>query len=115
MDRPVVDGGPAAYFSTLPVKAALAALLASGIPAEVSQTAGTYVCNHVFYGLMHTLRHRPGTRGGFVHVPYEPGQLPPGSTEPSLPLAQLTEALAVVVRTTLATTADLKIAAGATH
>ena len=62
-----------------------------------------------------SLRHRPGTRGGFVHVPYEPGQLPPGSTDPSLPLEQLTEALAVVVRTTLATTADLKIAAGATH
>ena len=115
VDRPVVDGGPAAYFSTLPVKAALAALTAAEIPAEVSQTAGTYVCNHVFYGLMHALRGLPGTRGGFVHVPYEPGQLPPGSTEPSLPLAQLTEALAVVVRTTLATTADLRIAAGATH
>ena len=56
VDRPVVDGGPAAYFSTLPVKAALAALTAAEIPAEVSQTAGTYVCNHVFYGLMHALR-----------------------------------------------------------
>lgn len=115
VDQPVVTGGPAAYFSTLPVKAALADLLAAGIPAEVSQTAGTYVCNHVFYGLMHALRHRPGTRGGFVHVPFEPAQLPPGSTDPALPLEQLVEALAVVVRTTLATTVDLKIAAGATH
>jgi pyroglutamyl-peptidase len=115
VDRPVVPGGPAAYFSTLPVKAALAALLAAGIPAEVSQTAGTYVCNHIFYGLMHALRLRPGTRGGFVHVPYEPNQLPPGSEDPSLPMEQLTEALAVVVRSTLATTVDLRIAAGATH
>ena len=115
VDQPVVTGGPAAYFSTLPVKAALAALLAAGIPAEVSQTAGTYVCNHVFYGLMHALRLRPGTRGGFVHVPYEPAQLPPGSTDPALPLEQLAEALAVVVRSTLATTVDLRIAAGATH
>jgi len=64
---------------------------------------------------MHALRLRPGTRGGFVHVPYEPAQLPEGSTAPSLPLEQLTEALAVVVRSALATTADLKIAAGATH
>ncbi|MDI3211892.1 pyroglutamyl-peptidase I [Arthrobacter sp. AL12] len=115
VDQPVVTGGPAAYFSTLPVKAALADLLAVGIPAEVSQTAGTYVCNHVFYGLMHALRLRPGTRGGFVHVPYEPAQLPPGSTDPALPLEQLVEALAVVVRTSLATTVDLRIAAGATQ
>ena len=115
VDQPVVTGGPAAYFSTLPVKAALADLLAVGIPAEVSQTAGTYVCNHVFYGLMHALRLRPGTRGGFVHVPFEPAQLPPGSTDPALPLEQLVEALAVVVRTSLATTVDLRIAAGATH
>lgn len=115
VDQPVVHGGPAAYFSTLPVKAALAALTAADIPAEVSQTAGTYVCNHVFYGLMHALRLRPGTRGGFVHVPYEPGQLPPGSTAPALPLEQQAEALAVVARTALATTVDLRIAAGATH
>ncbi|MEC5190611.1 MULTISPECIES: pyroglutamyl-peptidase I [unclassified Arthrobacter] len=115
VDQAVVSGGPAAYFSTLPVKAVLTALLAAGIPAEVSQTAGTYVCNHLFYGLMHALRHRPGTRGGFVHVPYEPAQLPPGSNQPSLTLEHMTEALAAVVRTTLGTTADLKIAAGTTH
>ena len=93
----------------------IATRLAAGIPAEVSQTAGTYVCNHLFYGLMHALRRQPGTRGGFVHVPYEPAQLPPGSTEPSLPPDQQAEALAVVVRSALATTEDLKLAAGATH
>ncbi len=115
VDEPVVPGAPAGYFSTLPVKAALAALRGAGIPAEVSQTAGTYVCNHVFYGLMHALRDTPGTRGGFVHVPYGPGQVAPGSGQASLPLEQMTEALAVVVRTALATTADLRLAAGATH
>ena len=75
VDEPVVQGGPAAYFTSLPVKAALAALTAEQIPAEVSQSAGTYVCNHVFYALMHALRLRPGTRGGFVHVPYADTQL----------------------------------------
>jgi pyroglutamyl-peptidase len=115
VDEPVVRDGPAAYFTSLPVKAALAALTAQNIPAEVSQTAGTYVCNHVFYALMHALRLRPGTRGGFVHVPYEDSQLPAGSGTPSLPARQMAAALAVVVRTALVTTADLKLAAGATH
>ncbi|MEC5180269.1 pyroglutamyl-peptidase I [Arthrobacter sp. CG_A4] len=115
VDEAVVSGGPAAYFSSLPVKAALAALDTAQIPAEVSQTAGTYVCNHVFYGLMHALRLRPGTRGGFVHVPYAVEQVPPGSVTASLPVGLMAAALAVVVRTTLGTTADLKLAAGATH
>lgn len=115
VDEPVVPGGPAAYFSSLPVKAALAALGAEQIPAEVSQTAGTYVCNHLFYGLMHALRLRPGTRGGFVHVPYAVEQVPPGGLTASLPVGLMAAALAVVVRTTLATTADHKLAAGATH
>lgn len=115
VDEPVVPGGPAAYFTSLPVKAALAALAAVQIPAEVSQSAGTYVCNHVFYALMHALRLRPGTRGGFVHVPYADTQLPAGSSTPALPAPQMAAALAVVVRTALATTADLKFPAGATH
>jgi pyroglutamyl-peptidase len=115
VDEPVVQGAPAAYFTSLPIKAALAALTAEQIPAEVSQSAGTYVCNHVFYALMHALRLRPGTRGGFVHVPYEDAQIPAGSSTPSLPAHQMAAALAVVVRTALATTADLKLPAGATH
>ena len=115
VDEPVVPGGPAAYFTSLPVKAALASLGAEQIPAVVSQSAGTYVCNHVFYALMHALRRRPGTRGGFVHIPYADTQLEAGSSTPSLPAHQMAAALAVVVRTALATTADLKLAAGATH
>ncbi|MDQ0756886.1 pyroglutamyl-peptidase I [Arthrobacter sp. B3I4] len=115
VDEPVVPDGPAAYFSTLPVKAALSALQAAGIPAEVSQSAGTYVCNHVFYGLMHAVRLTPGVRAGFVHVPYGPDQVRPDGGVASLPLEQMTEALAVVVRTALATAEDLKVSAGATH
>jgi pyroglutamyl-peptidase len=69
IDVAVVEEGPAAYFSTLPIKAILRALDAAKIPAEISQTAGTYVCNHVFYGLMHELAAHPAIRGGFIHVP----------------------------------------------
>jgi pyroglutamyl-peptidase len=77
VDQPVVAGGPAAYFSTLPIKAMRKALQDQGIAAEVSQSAGTFVCNHVFYGLMHALATQPehqGCRGGFIHLPYLPEQ-----------------------------------------
>lgn len=115
IDCPVVDGGPAAYFSNLPIKAMLAALRDAGIPAEVSQTAGTYVCNHVFYGLMHALRRRPGVRGGFIHVPYLPSQATHRPGAPSLPAATVAEGLRIAVQTALDTEQDLHIAAGAVH
>ena len=56
VDRPIAKDGPAAYWSTLPIKAIVHALQKCHIPAAVSQTAGTFVCNHVFYGLMHALK-----------------------------------------------------------
>ena len=69
-DRAIVADGPAAYFTALPAKAMLAELLACGVPAKLSETAGTYVCNHVFYGLLHRIATRsPNLRGGFIHVP----------------------------------------------
>src|SRR5262249_13232437 len=70
VDVRVVENAPNAYFSTLPVKAMLARLREAGIPAELSQTAGTFVCNQTFFMLMHLLASHPGTRGGFVHVPH---------------------------------------------
>ena len=100
-DRAVVRGGPAAYFSTLPVKAIVAALRGERVPAEVSPTAGTFVCNHVFYALMHALRGNRGVRGGFVHVPFLPEQA--GAGQPSLPLEIMIEAVALTVKVTLRT------------
>jgi len=68
---PSIAGGPAAYFSTLPVNNMLAALRGAGLPSEISNSAGSYVCNHLFYALMHMAAaggHR--WRGGFLHVPH---------------------------------------------
>ncbi len=116
VDEPVVPGGPAAYFSTLPVKAIVAALREAGLPAAVSQTAGTFVCNHVFYGLMHRLATRPAlhaTRGGFVHVPLLPAQAARHPGQPSLPLGLLVDAAALAVQTALAVSADVRLAGGA--
>jgi pyroglutamyl-peptidase len=113
IDEPVVPGAPAAYFSTLPIKAAVAAISALGIPAVVSQTAGTYTCNHVFYRLMHTLAGtQDAVRGGFIHIPYSPEQTV-GSDRPSLPLADMAAALTAVVETALTTRVDARIGGGA--
>lgn len=80
VDRPVVPGGPPALFATLPIKAMVAAIRAAGVPASVSNTAGTFVCNHLFYGLLHQLAQaHPGCRGGFIHVPFLPEQAKDGA------------------------------------
>jgi pyroglutamyl-peptidase len=111
VDTPVVEDGPAAYFTTLPIKAMLASMLAQGIRADVSQTAGTFVCNHVFYGLMHMLatdKRWSGTRGGMVHVPWLPQQ-----GQPSMTVDQLALGLEVALQAAVGTHRDLKIQAGA--
>jgi pyroglutamyl-peptidase len=70
VDKPIVRGGPAAYFSTLPVRAMVAAIRAAELPAELSMSAGSFVCNHVFYGLLHiAAANKRRFRGGFLHVP----------------------------------------------
>lgn len=75
VDEPVVPGAPAAYFATLPVKAMVAAIRDVGVDASVSYSAGTFVCNHVFFGLCHLAATRwPGLRCGFVHIPWHPEQ-----------------------------------------
>ena len=114
IDEPISARGPAAYWSTLPLKAIVLALEAEGIPAEVSQSAGTFVCNHVFYGLMRTLKRRPGVRGGFMHVPFLPSQTT-DERVPSLPLEQIVRGLEVALEVSLSTRRDRRVARGATH
>ncbi|UJB30374.1 pyroglutamyl-peptidase I [Chromobacterium sp. Beijing] len=114
IDRPVVPGGPAAYFSTLPIKAQAAALRAAGIPAAVSQSAGTFVCNHVFYGLMHALAGTPA-RGGFIHIPYLPEQAAAHPGAPSMSLETIVAGLRLALETALTATTDIVETGGATH
>ncbi|WP_028100829.1 pyroglutamyl-peptidase I [Pseudoduganella violaceinigra] len=115
VDQPIVAGGPSAYFSTLPIKAIVQALRTAGMPASVSQSAGTFVCNHVFYGLMHLQAGRPGMRAGFIHIPYLPEQAARHPGTASMALPQVVEGLRVAVRTSLATAGDISAGAGATH
>ena len=111
IDTPVVPGGPSAYFTSLPVKAMLLALQRDNLAAEVSQSAGTFVCNHVFYGLMHMLATQRGlkrTRGGFIHVPFVEGQ-----GTPHMALDDIVRGLRLAVRSALSNTVDIQATAGA--
>jgi pyroglutamyl-peptidase len=116
VDLPIVAGGPAAYFSTLPIKAIVRDLRAAGLSGAVSNSAGTFVCNHVFYGLMHQLaRHRAHARGGFVHLPCLPEQAERHPGLPTMPLAQQLQAMRVVINTALAVSVDVRESAGRLH
>jgi len=73
----VAGGGPVACWATLPIKKMVANVKAQGIPASVSNSAGTYVCNHLLYGLLHYLTTQGKTTipAGFIHIPYLPEQM----------------------------------------
>lgn len=94
IDSPIQSDGPAAYFSTLPVKAMVEKMRQSGVPASVSNSAGTFVCNHIMYQVLYTLdRHFPGKTGGFVHVPFIPEQVVDKPNLPSMHLEDIIKAL----------------------
>lgn len=76
VDEPIAIDGPAAYFTTLPARAMLAAARASGVPAELSLSAGAFLCNQIFYTLMHELARRSANiPAGFIHIPQLPEQV----------------------------------------
>ncbi|MBM9484830.1 pyroglutamyl-peptidase I [Pseudomonas sp. ICBG1301] len=106
IDTPVLDGGPAAYFSTLPIKSMVRAVREAGIAASVSQTAGTFVCNQVFYRLQHALA-GSAVRSGFIHVPGLPE-----SGEPSMALSTVVEGLRVAVSAAWQTHVDIVLGGG---
>lgn len=92
VDEPIVADGPAAWFSTLPIKAMVAAMRSAGIPASVSQTAGTFVCNHVMYGLLHKLRDTPTVKGdSFISLIFHSRPQP-------IPVRQVWRVIRCVVR-----------------
>ena len=116
IDVEVLRGGPGAYFSTLPLKAMHAQLQAMGMPASLSLSAGTFVCNQIFYWLAHLLAsEHPQARGGFMHVPWLPEQAARHVGEPSLPLDSMVEGVRTAIECALRTQIDLDISAGTTH
>ncbi|EHK9017666.1 pyroglutamyl-peptidase I [Vibrio vulnificus] len=110
VDEPIIATGPAAYFSTLPVKAITHALQQAGISCQLSHSAGTFVCNHLFYGIQHYLQARP-IRSGFIHIPLLPEQAS-ASNQPSMSLETLARGLEMMIMTCLETEQDTKLTGG---
>lgn len=110
----IVEDGPDAYFTRLPVFAMVEAAKADGVPAAVSYTAGTYCCNEVMYGLLHLLATKyPGKRGGFVHVPYAASQACDlSATTPSMALPMIVEGLAAMVSAIIEHPTDVAASGG---
>ena len=97
-DQLIVESGPAAYFSTLPVKEMVSAMKNAGVPAAVSMSAGTFVCNHLFYSLQHHL-YGSTVRSGFMHVPLMDQQRIEFSGLPTMPLAQMVAGVMASIKT----------------
>ncbi|HTD29504.1 MAG TPA: pyroglutamyl-peptidase I [Xanthomonadaceae bacterium] len=115
VDTPVIPGAPAAYFSTLPVKAMLAAMQSAGVPADLSFSAGSYVCNAAFFALNHFLatQHR-NVRGGFIHIPYLPRQAASHPGTPSMELGTLSKGIGIAIEAALLHCEDVATPAGET-
>ena len=113
VDAPIRADGPAAYFSTLPVKAMVQAMKEAGAPASLSNTAGTFVCNHVAYGVAYLAKkYFPGTRTGFLHIPYLPQQAATKRGAPSMALETMKIGTIAAIRAIIAHEEDLPLSCG---
>ncbi len=113
IDRPVVKDGPAAHFTTLPIKACVAEMRKAGLPAAVSNTAGTFVCNHIFYALMDIAAGHPiPMRGGFLHIPYVPEQAARLGGAPSMALDDIVRGIEIILTVSAVRTSDLHTVEG---
>lgn len=116
IDEPVFKDGPDAYFVNIPIKAMVSKIQEHQIPASVSNSAGTFVCNHVTYGVRHIIETKyPGKRSGFIHIPFLPQQVIDKKNMPSMALETIVEGLTAAIEAIVETKEDLKITGGATH
>lgn len=114
VDEPVAAGGPAAYFATVPVKAMVAAMREAEAPAVLSNTAGTFVCNHLFYGVLHYLAASGrDARAGFIHVPWLESQALARPGEPAMALATMARGVEAAIAAALEGGPDLAASEGA--
>ena len=113
IDVPIFADGENAYFATLPVKAMTDAIRNAGLPSALSNTAGTYVCNHLMYGVLHHLHQNHKTaKAGFIHVPYIPEQTADKPGVPSMPLDDIVRALEAAIAAIPAHERDVKTSYG---
>ncbi len=116
IDVPIFEDGDAAYFSNLPVKAMVQAIKDAGYPSVLSNTAGTYICNHVMYGILYYIQKEfPNIRGGFIHVPYAASQVVNKPATPSMSLADIAASIEAAVKAAVENQTDIKAVGGEIH
>ncbi len=116
IDEPIFEDGDAAYFSNLPVKAMVQEIKEAGYPSTLSNTAGTYICNHVMYGILYYIQKEfPNARGGFIHVPYAASQVINKPNTASMAIADITASLEAAIKAAVEHQADIKAIGGETH
>lgn len=118
IDQTIQEDGEPAYFSSLPIKAITAAIQEAGLPAAVSNTAGTYVCNHIMYqGLYQASRFYPQMKSGFIHIPFIKEQVVDKPGMPALTLEEIVRGIEIALETVIdvGNQADQKLIGGATH
>lgn len=113
IDEKIYQDGDNAYFSSLPIKAIVRDLKENNIPASVSNSAGTYVCNHIMYGLLYLIDSKyKDIRGGFIHVPYVREQIIDRPKHPFMEEEIMVRALEIIVETTIKNEEDIKMVGG---
>lgn len=117
IDSTIYVDGPSAYFSTLPVKAIVKEIQNGGLPSSLSNTAGTFVCNHLMYGVLYYLsKNERDRRAGFIHVPFIPEQVAnKESSSPSMSIVDITRALELAVKAVVENERDIFDIGGTTH
>lgn len=116
IDVPIFEDGMPAYFSNLPIKAMVQAIKEAGLPASVSNTAGTFVCNHLMYGVLYHIHHKyPNMRGGFMHVPYIPEQVVNLPDKPYMALDDIVKGIEAAITAIVENETDIKAAGGKEH
>lgn len=110
------DGAPA-YFATIPVKAMVAKIRECGLPSSVSNTAGTFVCNHLMYGVLYTLAKKyPNIRGGFMHVPFTPEQtVNRAAPAPYMATKDIAKGITAAIEAIAENESDIKATEGTLH
>lgn len=99
VDQPIFKDGENAYFSNLPIKNMVEDIKKAGIPANISNTAGTYVCNHVMYGILYKIhKERLNIKAGFIHVPFIPEQVVNKPEKPSMSLENIVKAVEIACK-----------------
>ncbi|GCD11999.1 pyroglutamyl-peptidase I [Clostridium tagluense] len=113
IDKAIFEGGENAYFSNLPIKAMVEEIRKGGIPASLSNSAGTFVCNHIMYGLLHLIHTKyPAVRGTFIHVPFIPAQVMSKANTPYMELEKITQGLTLAIKAAVENKEDIKAVLG---